>query len=94
MKKQVLSLGGSTVVPDEIDIKFLGNFKELITKYIPENVFYFIVGGGSVCRKYQNALRALKIKDDNILDQMGIMVTHLNANLLNVLFSDFTDKKI
>lgn len=88
MKKQVLSLGGSTVVPDEIDVKFLQNFKKLITKYIPENVFYFIVGGGKTCRKYQAALRDLDVQNDEALDWMGIQSTHLNAFLLKSLFGE------
>ena len=94
MKKHVLSLGGSIVVPDEVDVDFLINFKKLIIKYIPENVFYFIVGGGKTCRKYQNVLRDLNINEDGALDWMGIKSTHLNAFLLKSLFGDLTSDEI
>jgi len=43
MKKTVvLSLGGSVIVPDNVDAKFLGYFKKTIEKLIRKN-FKFVI---------------------------------------------------
>mgnify|MGYP000061571883 CR=1 FL=1 len=33
MKTVILSLGGSVIVPDKVDVAFLKNFKKIIEKY-------------------------------------------------------------
>jgi len=94
MKKEViiLSLGGSVVVPDDIDTNFLKNFKKLIIKNLKRYKFIIITGGGKTCRKYQkaaNSVTKLKIED---LDWLGIHVTWLNADLVRTIFKDVAYK--
>ena len=48
----VISLGGSLVAPGDIDIGFLKNFKHVLLKYLGNNKFFVLVGGGKVCRVY------------------------------------------
>ena len=53
----VVSLGGSLIVPDQIDYNFLKNFKKFILSRVKKNErFILITGGGSSARIYQQAL--------------------------------------
>lgn len=80
--KIVLSLGGSIIVPDEIDIYFLKKFCKLLVKQIKTNQFFIITGGGKTCRNYQQAAQAVMACKDVDLDWLGIYSTQLNAQLL------------
>ncbi len=91
-KIAVISLGGLIVVPrpNEVDRKFLANFRRLILNYV-KNGWHFVitVGGGKINRHYNETARSIaKIKDLD-LDWLGIAVTKLNAELLRVIFSNF-----
>ena len=83
MKKEVIviSLGGSVIVPDEVDVSFLKKFKELILKHKSKYRFVIITGGGKVCRRYQNAAAQFNISSAD-LDWIGIEASRLNANLV------------
>ena len=59
MKTIVISLGGSLIVPDKIDIPFLRKFREIINKHKTKYKFIIVTGGGSTARKYINALSEL-----------------------------------
>lgn len=91
----VLSLGGSIVAQDEINVKFLKRFKSLIVKEIKkEKRFIIVIGGGKTARKYQTAAtEASKITDED-LDWIGIHATRLNAHLLRTIFRDYAKKEI
>jgi len=86
----VLSLGGSIIVPEDIDIEFLKKFKELILSY--DKRFVIVCGGGKTCRKYQDVVRESASHDD--LDWIGIKATWLNAELMRVFFDDLAYEKI
>jgi len=89
MKTVVISLGGSLIVPNEIDINFLKNFKKIIEKFIKKDYrFVIICGGGKLARTYQNALSGLGVKDNSPMDWMGIGATALNAHLIAMMFGD------
>lgn len=81
----VLSLGGSLIVPNEIDFKFLQEFKEAITKYTGRYKFVIVCGGGSIARKYISALRE-KGLSEKIQSMAGIAVTRLNARFMTYFF--------
>ncbi len=81
----VLSLGGSLIVPDEIDFGFLQKFKEAITKYTNRHKFVIVCGGGSIARKYIAALRE-KGLSEKIQSMAGIAVTRLNARFMTYFF--------
>jgi len=83
----VISLGGSLVFPDEIDIRFLKNFKNLIARQIKRGgKFIFVVGGGKICRKYQKALREVANASVNDIEWLGIYTTKTNAELVRLSF--------
>jgi len=101
----VISLGGSIVAPDGVDIEFLKKFVSLIKSFIEADStrqFIFVVGGGAPARRYQSAYReiaasfggtSIKFKDDEA-DWVGIMATRLNAQLIRALMSDWCGQEV
>jgi uridylate kinase len=90
---KVISLGGSIVVPDQVDTEFLKKFIGLIKNYLDadkKRKLIFVVGGGSTARNYQKAYREIAASpDNNNQDWIGIAATRLNGELLKALFSDY-----
>ena len=85
----VMSVGGSMIVPDEIDTNFLHAFKKLILEEIDNSKhFVVITGGGKVCRRYQDAARELDCHDNTELDWIGIAATQINGRLMHSVFYD------
>ena len=81
----VLSLGGSLIVPDAIDFSFLDKFKKEIEKNCKKTKFVIVCGGGSVARKYINALRK-EGKSEKELAFAGMESTRMNARFLMQFF--------
>jgi uridylate kinase len=80
----VISLGGSRIVPNSVDDKFLLRFKELINSH-PSKKFVVVTGGGSTARKYISALKKIgKKTEDQSLE--GIAITRLHANFMMRIF--------
>lgn len=93
-KFEVLSLGGSLLCPERVDIDFLRKFKKFILKWIKKGKkFVIFVGGGKIAREYQKAGKELKVKNKD-LDWIGISATHLNATLLKSIFSKLAFEKV
>ncbi|MFZ1970706.1 MAG: UMP kinase [Candidatus Nanoarchaeia archaeon] len=88
MKKEtvVISLGGSLIAPDKIDIKFLKKFKEIIYRKRSKYKFIIVCGGGTVARKYISALAELKLSE-KFQDFAGISATRMNARFMNYIFN-------
>ena len=91
----VISLGGSIIVPNEVDVNFLKKFREVILKHVKKgDRFIIVTGGGKVCRKYQNSAKEITDVSKEDLDWIGIYATRLNAQLLRSLFKGYVHKKI
>jgi len=91
----VISLGGSLIVPDEIDYRFLKNFRRLIlTQSRRGKRFVLICGGGKTARNYQTAAKKIGRLTDNDIDWLGIHATRINAQLLRSIFVEVAHKKI
>lgn len=91
----IISLGGSIIVPDKIDFKFLKKFRELILKYIKKEKRFFIVsGGGRTARHYQEAASKIIFLTKDDIDWLGIHGTRINAHLLRTIFRNYTYPKI
>ncbi len=86
MKKViVLSLGGSQIIPDDINIKYLNEFKKTLLKNKKKYKFIVVCGGGSLARKYIKALK-LSGKNENFQSFAGISATRTNARFMNYFF--------
>jgi uridylate kinase len=91
----IISLGGSLVVPNNIDIKFIKQFKNIIEEKIKENKkFIIIVGGGKIARNYQDAAKSLIKVSNEDLDWLGIHATRINAHLLLTIFRKYAYYRI
>jgi uridylate kinase len=91
----VISLGGSLIVPEEIDKDFLKDFKNLIISFVKNGKkFVIITGGGKIARKYQDAAKEISNVSNTDLDWIGIASLRLNAELLRAIFGDFTHSEI
>ncbi len=95
-KKQiVMSLGGSLIIPDEIDVDFVNSFLKLTQEYISKGYsFLLITGGGKICRKYNDSLKQIVEPSHEDLDWMGIAVTRLNAEFIRICFGDLAYEKV
>lgn len=80
----VISLGGSIVAPDEVDVAFIAAFRDLLTGYHHSSGdrAILVIGGGAPARKYQQAFRQIAGESHDAQDWIGIMATRLNAELL------------
>lgn len=86
-EKIIISLGGSLVVPEEIDAEFLHSFRDLILEEVAQGKkFSIIVGGGKLARKYQKVATDLVKASNEDLDWLGIKALNLNAELVRVIF--------
>lgn len=84
----VMSVGGSLIVPGEIDTTFLAQLKEFIDMETTTRGrrFIIIAGGGRTARNYQEAAGAVSDLNAEDLDWMGIHATRLNGHLLRTIF--------
>jgi len=87
MKKRVIvvSLGGSQIIPNEINYKYLKKFKSIINKHKKDFNFIIVCGGGSLARKY---ITAVKREGGDVLLQShaGINATRANARFVSYFF--------
>jgi len=95
MKKKVivLSLGGSLIIPNQVDNKYLKEFKKTILKNTRKYKFIVACGGGSVARKYISALRKAGM-NEKFQNFAGIGATRLNARFMNYFFKIDPEKGI
>ena len=85
-----MSVGGSLIVPDAIDTKFLTQLKNLIERQMSAygRRFIIIAGGGKTARRYQDAAAQVTELDPEDLDWIGLHATRLNGHLLRTIFRD------
>lgn len=96
MKKVVvLSLGGSMIIPKDINIKYLQKFKKLLNSHIKKYKFVVVCGGGSTARKYIQGLSKEKISKKSFHQGLlGIATTRLNARFMTYFFGNDANKGI
>ncbi|MCD6236513.1 MAG: UMP kinase, partial [Thermoplasmata archaeon] len=90
MKAVVISFGGS-LIDTENGSDFLKRFSEMIGETSKDYRVFIVVGGGRVAREYIRLGRAMDIKEQ-LLDEIGIAATRLNASLVSSLLG--ANKKI
>lgn len=85
----VIKLGGSLVVPqkDQFDKEYLEKLKALIQKYVNQGKrFIIIIGGGKICRWYQEEADRLSEASNKDKNWIGAYVTRVNAEVVNSFF--------
>ncbi|MFA6177649.1 MAG: UMP kinase [Candidatus Paceibacterota bacterium] len=91
----VISLGGSLIVPEEIDVEFLKDFKELILGQVGKGKkFVIITGGGKTNKRYNEAAKKITEPSNEDLDWIGIASLKLNAELVRVIFAEWANIKV
>ena len=91
----IISLGGSLVVPDAVDAVFVSHFKKFISERIGRGYrFIIVVGGGKVCRRYQEALEVVTTPSNDDKDWLGIATTRLNAEFMRIAFGELADTTV
>ena len=88
MKKFVLDLGGSIVAPENFDVPFLQKMRSLLLHHIADSQFYVVIGGGFVCRKYNQGAEGVTQIPPNDLDWLGIQATRLNAHFFRTIMGE------
>ncbi len=81
----VISLGGSEIIPDGVNERYLRDFKKVILRNTKEKKIVVVTGGGSLARKY---IDAIKGEGGNFFHQAlaGINATRANARFLSYFF--------
>lgn len=90
-KQVVISLGGSLIVPDEVNTQYLAEFRQFILEQLEKGWRFIITtGGGAPARTYAQAAREIMggtiTRDDQ--DWLGVHATRFNAHLIRTLFRD------
>lgn len=96
METIIISLGGSLIIPDSIDVDFLKDFKNLILAQVARGKkFVIITGGGKLCRRYNEAAYEISKLSNNDLDWLGIYSTRFNAEFIRlILGEEYVEKEI
>lgn len=85
----VISLGGSILYPEQIDVDYIKAFNDFIRRHVKKGRRFIIVtGGGRLARNYQVAANAVSKVSDYDADWIGIHATRLNAQLLRTVMED------
>lgn len=91
----VLSLGGSLIFPDTIDIAFLRSFRRFVLGMAKKgHRFVLVCGGGALCRVYQRAAAEIVEVHQQDLDWIGVHVTRINAHLMRTIFRDIAHTRV
>jgi len=93
MDTLVISLGGSIIVPGEIDKIFLKKLRKIILR-LEQTRFMIICGGGKICRNYQKAAKEIADVSKEDLDWIGISATRMNAELVRSIFGEEAYQKV
>jgi uridylate kinase len=94
-KRILVSLGGSLLVPNEIDTAFIQGFKKFVVEHIGKGYsFILVTGGGRTARKYIEAGAEVADIADEDKDWLGIHATRMNAHFIRTVFRDYAHPRI
>jgi len=96
MKKViVLSLGGSMIIPKDINVKFLREFKKVLLRNTRKFKFVVVCGGGSTAREYIKGLEKEDLPKKTFFQGLlGIASTRLNARFMTYFFNEDANQGI
>lgn len=87
MNSIVLALGGSILTSEDADTSYLTDLCRLLEETSQHFRLFVVIGGGVTARSYIKRGRELNYTEDQ-LDEIGISLTRVNAQLLSYGFSD------
>jgi uridylate kinase len=92
MKTVVISLGGSILIP-ALEKNKIKEYVPVLEEIAAHHRLFVVVGGGGEARRYITVARNLGI-DEGTSDEIGILITRLNANLLIAALGDQAYPKV
>jgi uridylate kinase len=92
MKTVVISLGGSILIPT-LEKNKIKEYVPVLEEIAAHHRLFVVVGGGGEARRYITVSRNLGI-DEGTSDEIGILITRLNANLLIAALGDQAYPKV
>lgn len=92
MKKVVISLGGSILIPS-LENHTIRDYVPVLQKIAKKCRLFVVVGGGGEARRYISITRELGI-DEGTSDEIGILITRLNATMLIAALGDAAYPKV
>ena len=85
----VIAVGGSLLVPEQIDVDFLHHLKTLVAHFTEHGYqLALVIGGGKTSRTYHQAASSFESITNEDLDWIGIKALLLNAELVMRSFKD------
>lgn len=85
----VIAVGGSLLVPDQIDLNFIKQLKNMVSFFVNDGYqIALVIGGGKTSRRYGEALSSFDHVSNEDVDWLGIKSIHLNAELVLRALSD------
>lgn len=94
-KRIIISLGGSLLVPEGIDVEFIKAFHRLIVRRIRLGErFILVTGGGKTARRYIEAAGEVSRITDEDKDWLGIHATRMNAHFIRTVFRTHAHPRI
>lgn len=94
----IISLGGSMIAPEGVDVEFLTEFHRRMALWLDEEAerrVVLITGGGAPARVYQKAYRAIVPRPrTDLQDWIGIAATRLNAALVKAVFGELCPDEV
>jgi len=85
-KVVVISLGGSLIIRDKINLKILEHFRKVLLKNTRKYKFVVVCGGGRTARTYIKGLEGLEKNKQYLQGLIGIATTRLNARFMTYFF--------
>jgi len=92
MKKLVISLGGSILIPG-LESHTIREYLPVLRAIAKKHRLFVVVGGGGEARRYIAVARELGV-DEGTGDEIGILITRLNATLLIAALGDDAYPKV
>jgi uridylate kinase len=92
MKKVVISLGGSILIPS-LENHTIKEYVPALRAIAKTHRLFIVVGGGGEARRYIGVARDLGV-DEGTSDEIGILITRLNATILIAALGDNAYPKV